>query len=188
MSDSGEIVVWVQDVLSSERFLHRCTGELLDNAELKRDVESSVLVRTVNTRAESHVTNLEELLEKLDATPSLVGRTVGAGLGATLGWMERLPNRSLPQFVRDVYVALNFTAGGYHFMYTTAVLLDHQLGAQLALRNLRDYTPAIRELSKSMVWAAALELPFADWQSDPRMRDLVAALVESWSSEQPLFR
>jgi hypothetical protein len=188
MMEIEDLSAWTQDALSAEHFVRRCTDELLANPTLKRDAEASVLLRTVNLRAEKHVAAIEVLLESLDAQPSMVRRAVGTGLGTTLGWMERLPNRDLPQFVRDVYVALNYTASGYHFMYTSAEILEHRETSQLALRHLRDYTPAIRELSKLMAWAAALEMPFADWKSDERMQGIANALFASWSSEQPLFR
>lgn len=189
MTSVEDLAIWAQDALSAEHFVRRCTDELLENPTLARDLEASLLLRTVNTRAAEHVEAIERLLAKLDAQPSMVRRAVGAGLGATLGWVERLPNRDLPQYVRDVYVALNYTASGYHFMYTSGMILDHGDTADLALRHLREYTPAIRELSKLMAWAAALEHPFADWKGDDeRMHGIVDTLFASWSSERPLFR
>ncbi len=184
----SEMRPWVQHVVSAEHFVRKCTEELIGNSSLGKDVEASWLVRRINDSAERHVGRIEDLLSQLDEDSSSVRETLGAGLGATLGWMDKLPNRDLIQVIRDVYVALNYTAAGYHVLYTRSILLERPAAASLALDHLRDYTPAIRQLSQLLAWAAALELPPERWEGTGAMKEIVTTLFESWSADVPLER
>jgi len=176
---------WVQDAVSTEHFVRKCTEELLDNPSLTKDAEASLLVRRIHERAGRHIEQIEALRSQQDEGPSALRHTVAEGLGAALGWMERIPNRGLVRVVRDVYVALNYAAAGYHVLYTRAMLLERPAAARLALAHLRDYTPAIRRLSQLLAWASAIELPLEHWHDSGSMKEIVATLFESWSADVP---
>ncbi len=176
---------WVQDAASTEHFVRKCTEELLGNPSLMKDAEASLLVRRIHERAGKHIDQIEELLSQQDEEPSALRQTVAEGLGAALAWVERIPNRGLVQVVRDVYVALNYAAAGYHVLYTRAMLLERPAAARLALEHLRDYTPAIRRLSQLLAWASALELPLERWHDTGTIKEIVATLFESWSADVP---
>lgn len=179
-----DVQPWVQEAVSAEHFVRKCTEELLGNASLVKDAEASLLVRRIQNLAEEHVDRIETLLSQLDERPSALREKLGAGLGATLGWVEKLPNRDLIQVIRDVYVALNYTAAGYHVLYARSSLLGRPSAANLALEHLRDYTPAIRQLSQLLAWGAALELPAEHWHGTGAMTEIVATLFESWSADR----
>lgn len=169
-----------QESLAAEHFVRACTEKLLGTAALEQDAEASMLVALVHGQAESHVEGIEALLEQIDGGPSRTRKVVGTGLGTALGWLERLPNRDLPEIVRDVYLALQYTAAGYHILFTRALLLGRTGAAGLARRHLTDYTQAIAKLTELLAWAAALELPIEHWHGAGPMRQIVATLDDVW--------
>jgi hypothetical protein len=174
---------WIQDALSAERFVQSNSDHLLAHEVLTADTQATLLIRRISQCAHAHGEAIERLLESRDESPSAIRAALGAGLGSTLGLLARLPNRDIEQIVRDVYVALNYTAGGYHVLYTRARLQDRSAEADLALRHLRDYTPVIRQLSHVMAWVAALGVPPDRWEGRPVMNEIVGTLLESWNSD-----
>ncbi len=181
--EPGLLSSWIQDALTAERFVQSSTAHLLTHEVLAADAQAALLMRLLNERAGAHVEEIARLQDDRDESPSAIRGALAAGLGATLGFVERLPSRDLAQIVRDVYVALNYTAGCYHVLYTRAKLLGRGAAAELALRHLREYTPVVRQLSHLMAWASALDLPPDRWQGSPVMKEIVDTLLESWSPD-----
>jgi len=182
----GRLVEWVRDALSAENFLRKVSEHLNAHHVVGADAEASMLIQRVQYCSETHVEALEETLADFDREASSVRRAVSAGLGTALGWMERLPSRDLVQAVRDVYTALHFTTGGYHVLYTRAVLLEDEEAGKvrdLALRHLETYAPIVRQSSRLIVWAAAFDLPLDKWYGQDVLGDVLSALTDTWRSE-----
>jgi hypothetical protein len=172
----------LQEALAAEHFVKQTGEQLLEHDVVAADAQATLVVRLARDRASEHVEALERLLEARDEVPSGLGRLLGVGFGRALTWMERLPHRDLVRVLRDVYVALNYAAGGYHVLYTRAVLLERPVAAKLALHHLREYTPVIRQASQLLAWAAALDVPPERRQERSDMKEIVETLVESWST------
>jgi hypothetical protein len=118
------------------------------------------LLRKTERILSSHQIELEEFLSTFEGkAESTVKKTATAVIGTLAGlygkWLREDPvSRSL----RDDYTALNLAAISYTMLYTTARGLGETRVADMALRHLRDLTPLIVELSKSIPVVLAEEL------------------------------
>ena len=60
--------------------------------------------------------------------------------------------------LRDDYTALSLAAISYTMLHTTALALNDQPTAELALRHLKDFTPLITEISRVIPQVVVHEL------------------------------
>jgi hypothetical protein len=173
--------------MRAEEAVRGICSQLLEGPPVADYEDGSWLVRTIRDRSDEHLEALADLLSELKHEPSTIQSAIGAGVGKTLGFVRRaLPSQDLARALRDAYVALNYAAAGYHVLHTHGALLKQTATADLAIRHLRGYTPAIRRLSHLLVWGAAHDRPTEDPPRASELQGIVQGLFESWSADVPL--
>lgn len=182
-----EILDWIQEAMRAEEAVRGISSQLLEGPPVTEYPDGSWLVRLVRDRSDEHLEALADLLAELKQEPSTIQGAIGAGVGKTLGFVRRaLPSQDLARALRDAYVALNYAAAGYHVLYTHGALLEQVPTTDLALRHLRDYTPAIRKLSHLLVWGAAHDREDEEPPPASELQGIVQELFDSWSANVPL--
>jgi hypothetical protein len=182
-----ELLDWVQEAMTAEEAVKGICDQILAGPPVARDLDGSRLLGTIRNLSDAHIEALRQLFAELKEEPSTVQGAIGAGIGKTLGFVRRtLPSQDLTRALRDAYVALNYTAVGYHVLYTHCVLLKRPATAGLALRHLRAYTPAIRKLSHLLAWAAAHSHTGPQPPPVGALEKIVQTLLEAWGSDIPL--
>jgi hypothetical protein len=84
--------------------------------------------------------------------------------------------------VRDTYTALGLASISYHMMYTTALGLQEERLAALALDHLKDLAPHVVDLSKTVCLVVAHELSEENKLIDPAVgQEAVRKTHEAWS-------
>jgi hypothetical protein len=173
---------WVQEAMTAEEAVRGISNQLLAGPPVSEDPVASRLLAKIRERSDEHLDALTQLFSELKEEPSTVQGVAGAGIGKTLGFVRRtLPGQDLARALRDAYVALNYTAAAYHVLYTHGVLAKRAASAGLALRHLRGYTPAIRELSHLLAWAAAHSQDGVP--PEDTLQEIVQALFEAWCAD-----
>ena len=86
--------------------------------------------------------------------------------------------------LRDTYTALGLASISYHMLYTTALGLKEDQLAQIALGHLKDLSPLVVDLSKTVCLVVARELAKQDKLIDPAVgQEAVRKTQEAWSSQ-----
>lgn len=136
---------------------------------------------------EAHVQNLEAYNDRTDGggIKEAVKEAVTGALGIAAGFYDQLRQTDkVSRMIRDSYTATSLAAVSYHMLYTTAIGLKANDLAALALRNLKDLTPVLVDLSKVVCSVVVSELNKEDKVVDPTVADeAIRATQEAWNAE-----
>lgn len=145
------------------------------------------VLTSLQTALATHVEALEAYNEKTEGggLKEAVKEAVTGALGVAAGFYDQIRQADkVSRMVRDSYTATSLAAISYHMLYTTALGLKANDLAALALRNLKDLTPILVDLSEVVCTVVAAELAAEDKTIDASVgKEAVRATQEAWSTE-----
>jgi hypothetical protein len=148
--------------------------------------EALAVLNDVRTTLSRHVSALEGFNEHTEGggLKEALKEALTGALGVAAGIYNKLRQEDqVSRMVRDTFTALNLATVSYHMMYTTALGLKEDRLAQLALNHLKDLTPLVVDLSKTVCLVVARELSDEDKLIDPAVgQEAVRRTHEAWST------
>jgi hypothetical protein len=133
-----------------------------------------------------HVNAIEDHLKGFPGggAASTVKEAVTGVLGAIAGIYDKVRKDTASRALRDDYTALSLATISYTMLHTTALGLRQGATAELALRQLKDLTPLLVELSQLLPPIVLKELSFEGYDIDLGLgQNAVRNTQEAWSSE-----
>ena len=138
---------YANDMLAVEREVHAALDLQSMDDTVKRHPAATQLVARTKEVVERHITELQQVLQRLGTRESVVKKAVGAALGVAAGLYARVrPDDQVSRMLRDDYTALTFTCVCYEMLHVTSLALKDAPLADLALAHLRDLTPIVMDL------------------------------------------
>lgn len=184
MSDHQDTLQqYVSDMLAVEHHIHEAVRRQQGDEQLTPFPEASALIERTEATLDNHIEALESHLEQLGGdAASPIKEAVSAALGVVAGWIDQVRPEQVSKMLRDDYTALSLAAISYHMLHTTALALQDQATADLALRHLKDYTPIITDLSHAVHAVVARELADDGLSIDPGAAEASEkATQEAWN-------
>lgn len=135
---------------------------------------------------QQHVSALEGHLESFPGggAAHTVKEAVTGVLGAIAGVYDKVRKDTASRALRDDYTALSLAAISYTMLHTTALGLRQGATAELALRQLKDLTPLLVELSQILPHIVLRELSFEGYDVETGLdQQAIRNTQEAWSSE-----
>jgi hypothetical protein len=187
MEQTDIINDYVTDMAAVEKHIHDAVERQLRSDETKKYPDAVRVLGTLHATLQGHVRALEAFN---DHTPDggvkkTVKETVAGALGVAAGFYDQLRTTdTVSRMIRDSYTATGLAAISYHMLYTTALGLQADELAELALRNLKELTPIMVDLSQIICAVVAAELAAEDRLIDATVADeAIRATHEAWNYE-----
>ena len=178
---------YVTDMAAVEKHILEAVERQLESEDTARYPDAARTLARLKTTLQSHVQALDAYNEKTGGggVKEAVKEAVTGALGVAAGLYDQLRSTDkVSRMVRDTYTATSLAAVSYHMLYTTALGLKATDLASLALRNLKDLTPILVELSKDVCTVVAAELAAEDKMIDSSVgRQAVTDTQSAWSAE-----
>ncbi len=149
---------YVSDMLATEKHIHEAVKRQAEDESTKQQPEASRLVNQIEQTLQSHINQLERHSEQLGGSSTGLKDAVTSTLGAMAGLYDKVRSKQVSRMLRDDYTALSLAAIGYTMLHTTALALNDHTTSDLALRNLKDITPLITQISQVIPGVVASEL------------------------------
>jgi hypothetical protein len=151
-SKQNELLVgYMNDMLAVERELHAVFRRQKEDERVKRYPDTAALLSRIEDTIDHHLESLGRGLEILGGDESMLKKAVGAVLGVAGGLYDKVrPDDKVSRMLRDDNTALTFASVCYQMLHTTALAKKDQATADLALANLKDYTPLVMELADEL--------------------------------------
>ncbi len=149
---------YVSDMQATEKHIHEAVTRQTDDESVKQQPEASRLINRLHQTLDTHINTLESHSKMLDASNSSIKDAIMSTLGAMAGLYDKVRTKQVSRMLRDDYTALSLAAISYTMLHTTALGLNDQRTADIALRHLKDLTPLITEISRIIPQVVAVEL------------------------------
>src|SRR5690606_36745500 len=164
--DRQEIINdYVTDMAAVEKHILEAVERQIGTPATKDFTEALAVLNDVRTTLARHVSALEGFNEDTrgGGLKETLKEAVTGTLGVAAGIYNKIPQEDqVSRMLRDTYSALGLATISYNMMYTTALELKDDRLAQIALDHLRDLTPLVVDLSKSVCLVVAHELSQED--------------------------
>jgi ferritin-like metal-binding protein YciE len=142
---------YVNDMLAVERQLHQALRRHKEHEPLRKFAAAKQLVARIEDTIDRHLVDLEACLRRLGGDDSALKKAVGTFLGFAAGIYDKVRTEdNVSRILRDDHTALNFACVCYQMLHTTALAMKDSQTADLALRNLTDFTALVRDLSDTL--------------------------------------
>ena len=178
---------YVTDMGAVEKHIHDAVERQLGDDETQKYPDAVRVLSTLRSTLQGHVRALEAYNERTEdgGVKEALKDAVAGALGVAAGFYDQIRGTdTVSRMVRDSYTATSLAAISYHMLYTTALALKADDLANLALRNLKELTPVLVDLSKVVCGVVAKELAAEGRAIDPTVGDeAVRATQEAWSHE-----
>lgn len=186
--DRTEIINdYATDMAAVETHILRAVERQLGSDATTTYPDAVRVLSSLKTTLEAHVEALERFNDRTEGggVKEAVKEALTGALGVAAGFYDQLRQTDkVSRMVRDTYTATSLAAISYHMLYTTALGLKADDLAGLALRNLKDLTPLLVDLSKVVCTVVASELEKEGKVLDPGVADeAVRATQEAWSAQ-----
>ncbi|HEX6107489.1 MAG TPA: hypothetical protein VFZ26_18010 [Gemmatimonadales bacterium] len=137
---------YITDMLSLEDHIEKAIRGQLNDLKDHTDVVTEL--RQIHRTIEHHISDLRGLSDRRNASGVVekVKRAGSAVAGVAAGVIDLVRTEGLPKNLRDDYTAFSLATIGYVMLHTTALSLDDQEIADLALQHFRDYAQATTRL------------------------------------------
>ncbi len=149
---------YVSDMQATEKHIHEAISHQVEDESVKQQPTASQLISRLHQTLHSHISTLEEQSKRLDGSRSSIKDAITSTLGVMAGLYDKVRTKQVSRMLRDDYTALSLAAISYTMLHTTALALNDQHTAGIALRHLKDFTPLITEISRIMPQVVAREL------------------------------
>ena len=177
---------YLTDMNAVEEHIAEALERQLNGDAIKKYPEASRVVSQLHGTLERHTREIAAKVERregLDVAGALK-EALGDALGFAAGLYDKVRDDKVSRMIRDDYTATSLAAISYHMLHTTALGLKNQEVADLALRNLKDLTPILVDLSKVVCEVVAKELADEDKVFDGTVGpQAVRNTQEAWSGD-----
>lgn len=181
-----EIRPYVADMAAVERHILEALERQHKDDTFKDYPNALGLVGRLAGVMKTHGEGLEAHLSTLPGggVANTVKETVAGVLGGLAGIYDKVRKDKVSRALRDDYTALSLAVVSYTMLHSTALGLHQGMTADLALRNLKELTPFLVELSQIIPQIVLKELSFEGYDIDASLApQAVRATQEAWSSE-----
>lgn len=160
MKDRKEVLTtYVSDMLSLERHLLSTVESQAKDNDLKQQPEAGQLLNRLDTTLHQHTDALKRRLDSLGGSATAgLKEAVTALTGMAGGAIGKIRPQTVSKFLRDDYAALGLCTVSYEMLHTTALALQDQETAGMALRHLQQLTPLTMEIADVMPGVVVSEL------------------------------
>ena len=178
---------YVTDMHAVEKHILEAVERQLSDGDTASYPDAVRVITSLKTTLENHVRSLEQYNDRTEGggLKEALKEAVTGALGVAAGFYDQLRNTDqISRMLRDDYTATSLAAVSYHMLYTSALALKADDLAALALRNLKDLTPILVDLSKVVCTVVAAELADEDKALDASVgQEAVRKTQEAWSAE-----
>jgi hypothetical protein len=178
---------YVTDMAAVETHIHDAVERQLGSDDTQKHPDAVRVLSTLRSTLQGHVRALEAYNDRTEdgGVKEALKDAVAGALGVAAGFYDQIRTTDkVSRMVRDSYTATSLAAISYHMLYTTALGLKADDLAALALRNLKELTPVLVDLSKVVCHVVAQELTDEGRAIDPTVADeAVRATQEAWSAQ-----
>jgi ferritin-like metal-binding protein YciE len=176
---------YVSDMLAVERHMLPAFENQSKDDRMTHYPEAQRLVNRIESTIRSHISSLEQHLERLGGDPaSPVKSAVTAALGVAASVIENIRTDPVSKNLRDDYTVLNLAAISYTMLHTTGQALMDQQTADLAANFLMDYTPLITEINEVIPEVVVSELGDETEALDPgAAQRAIERTQQAWQRE-----
>lgn len=158
MSERDEAIKkQLEDMLAVEQHVLEALERQREDENVRADVAANELVIRMERTMREHGERLKELAERFDVEPARWKAAVSSVLGVAAGLYDRVREQKLSRMLRDDYVALSLVAMSYTALHTFGLAVREDAIAQLAQDHLKDVTPLIVAVSKTLPLVVARE-------------------------------
>lgn len=175
---------YVTDMAAVERHILAAVERQLDSDATAKYPDAVRVLTSLRTALQNHVTGLEAYNDRTDDgdLKEAVKEVVTGALGVVAGFYDQIRQADkVSRMIRDSYTATSLAAVSYHMLYTSALGLKADDLADLAIRNLRDLTRLIGEMSEVVCTVVAAELADEDKSLDATVgQRAIEATQEAW--------
>ncbi len=176
---------YVADMAAVEKHILEAVERQTKDEDFQKLPQAQQLVNRLETTLRNHVQTLEGHLAQFPAG-SAAGAVKGAVtgvLGAFAGLYDKVRSEAASRGLRDDYTALNLASISYTMLHTSALALNETATAELALRNLKELTPLIMQLTEVLPEVVVRELAEEGKAYDASIvQRAVRATQEAWST------
>ncbi len=187
MKDPQEVLhTYLTDMHAVESHILEAVERQLKGDEIKAYPEASRAVQTLRNTLKSHTDALQAAVEAREgkSIKGALKEALGDTLGFVAGLYDKVRDDQVSRMIRDDYTATSLAAVSYHMLHTTALGLKNQTVADMAVRNLKDLTPILVDLSKVVCHVVAKELADENKVFDGTVgAQAVKNTQEAWSGE-----
>ncbi|TLD68392.1 hypothetical protein FEM03_23100 [Phragmitibacter flavus] len=150
---------YVNDMIAVERdIFNAISGQIADD-KVKVHTEIHRMLSEIAAESEQRLAANEQLSERLHGKlGAVVKEAIAATTGVLAGIYGMVRKHPVSKMLRDDHVALNLAAVAYGMLYTTAVALDEDDVAAVALENLNSLPPRLILLSRAIPSIVVKEL------------------------------
>ena len=160
MTPQNEVLgAYVRDMLAVENEMHEAFRRQKRDDRLLIHPESAQLVGRIEDTIDRHLGALRRCLGQLDTEESTLKKALGSVLGAAAGIYDGMRSEDpVSRMLRDDYIALSTAIVCYEMLHTTALAVEDEAVAAMALDHLRDYAPLVMAISETIPFAVIEEL------------------------------
>jgi hypothetical protein len=138
---------YVNDMFAVEKHTLEAVNRQVDHGDIQRHANAHQLVKRIQSTLNQNTSSLERRLDTWGGTSSLKSAAASVA-GVVAGAYDHVRSETASRMLRDDYTALSLVAVAYTMLHTTALSLQDNTTADLALQNLKKITPLITDLSK----------------------------------------
>ncbi|MFP5289005.1 MAG: hypothetical protein ACLGI9_24925 [Thermoanaerobaculia bacterium] len=181
-----EIRPYVADMAAVERHILEALERQHKDDTFKDYPNALGFIDRLAVVLKSHVEGLETHLDSLPGggVAAAVKETVTGVLGGLAGVYDKVRKDKVSRALRDDYTALSLAAISYTMLHSTALGLHQGTTAEIALRNLKELTPLLIELSQIIPAVVLKELSFEGYDIDFSLSSqAVRDTHEAWRTE-----
>lgn len=141
---------YVSDMMAVEDHIERAVKRQTEHEDVyQHNPQAAVIIQTIVQHTKQHSEHLSQHLESIGGDPAKgIKEIASAVLGTAAGLYDKVRTESVSKMLRDDYTALNLAAVSYTMLHTTALALQDQPTADLALRHLKHYTEVIMQINQ----------------------------------------
>ena len=161
MTNSRETLrPYVADMAALEKHILEAVERQLGADDLKKTPAAQELIRRIQSTLGRHVDTLESHLQSFEGggIAGTVKETVTGLLGAVAGLYDKVRSETVSRMLRDDYTSLSLAAVSSTMLYTSALAVQEQATAKLALSNLREFAAFLMEISEVVPQVVVREL------------------------------
>ncbi|NJN16508.1 MAG: hypothetical protein HC822_09655 [Oscillochloris sp.] len=157
---SNTLIKYVGDLIALDKHILDAIEGQLNSRKINEFPTAHRTLAQASGVLRSGIVTLEQHLSSIGSDPGTpVKKVVSAIAGAAASVIDRVrPSDEVSKMLRDTYTALSLDAISSTMLHTTALAMDEDRTAQLALAHLKNITPLIMEISQVMPEVVEQEL------------------------------